>query len=111
MSHLDYTVLESLKEVMEDDFVLLLETFVQDSNERIAKLQSLVNTDDKEAIRRAAHSFKGSSSNVGATHLTNLCCTLEKKALAGNLEQLQEDLAAIEQEFAQVQSLLHKMTE
>lgn len=111
MSHLDYTVLESLKEVMEDDFVLLLETFVQDSNERIAKLQSLVNTDDKEAIRRAAHSFKGSCSNVGATQLTSLCCDLEKKALAGNIAQLQEDLAAIEQEFAQVRNLLHEMVE
>jgi len=109
MNHLDYPVLDSLKEVMEDDFVLLLETFIQDSNERIEKLQTLVTSDDKDAIRRAAHSFKGSCSNVGAAHLTTLCAALEKKALAGNLAQLSDDLAEIEAEFAQVRSLLHEM--
>lgn len=109
MNHLDYPVLDSLKDVMEDDFVLLLETFIQDSNERIEKLQLLVITDDKDAIRRAAHSFKGSCSNIGATHLTTLCSDLEKKALAGDLARLGEDLAVIEQEFAQVRHLLHEL--
>lgn len=109
MSHLDYTVLESLKEVMEDDFILLLETFIQDSNERIEKLQALVTSDDKDAIRRAAHSFKGSCSNVGAAQLTLLCSDLEKKALAGNLTELQNDLSVIKQEFAQVRDLLQGM--
>lgn len=109
MNHLDYTVLESLKEVMEDDFILLLETFIQDSNERIEKLQALVASDDKDAIRRAAHSFKGSCSNVGAAQLTFLCSDLEKKALAGNLSELQNDLSAIKQEFAQVRDLLQGM--
>lgn len=109
MNHIDYPVLESLREVMEDDFVLLLETFIQDSNERIEKLQTLLNTEDKESIRRAAHSFKGSCSNIGATQLTKLCSDLEKKALAGNLAQLNDDFAVIEQEFAKVRSLLHEM--
>lgn len=109
MNHLDYPVLDSLKEVMEDDFVLLLETFIQDSKERIEKLQSLVKTDDKDAIRRAAHSFKGSCSNIGATRLTTLCSELERKALEGNLDHVENDLVVIEREFAQVQSLLREL--
>lgn len=109
MDHLDYSALDSLKDVMEDDFHLLLETFVLDSTERVEKLQSLASTQDSDAIRRAAHSFKGSCSNVGATYLTSLCAALEKKAMAGDLTHLHEDLLAIEQEFTQVKSLLRKL--
>ncbi|HEX7762107.1 MAG TPA: Hpt domain-containing protein, partial [Cellvibrio sp.] len=58
---------------------------------------------------RAAHSFKGSSSNVGAIRLMALCSSLEKKAVSNKLEQLEQDLEAIEQEFAQVQELLRAL--
>jgi histidine phosphotransfer protein HptB len=106
MEHLDYDTLGTLKQVMEDDFGLLLETFKQDSTDRLQKLREVIQSDDADQIRRAAHSFKGSSSNVGAQQLSALCAALEKKALAGDLQGLVEDVNAIEQEFLLVQSLL-----
>ncbi len=106
MDHLDYETLNTLKQVMEDDFGLLLETFKQDSTERLKKLYEVVQGTDADLIRRSAHSFKGSSSNVGAKQLSALCAALEKKALAGDLHGLTEDVQAIEQEFLLVQSLL-----
>ncbi|WP_039913877.1 Hpt domain-containing protein [Cellvibrio mixtus] len=99
MEHLDYETLNTLKQVMEDDFNLLIETFTQDSTERLKKLQELIQGNDADLIRRAAHSFKGSSSNIGAQQLSALCAALEKKALAGELENLTVDVARIEQEF------------
>lgn len=106
MDHLDYDTLDTLKQVMEDDFNLLIETFRQDSVERLKKLHEVVQGNDADLIRRAAHSFKGSSSNIGAQQLSALCATLEKKALAGNFQGLVEDVQAIELEFLHVQSLL-----
>lgn len=106
MDHLDYDTLSTLKQVMEDDFSLLIETFRQDSIERLKTLHEVVQGNDADQIRRAAHSFKGSSSNIGALQLSALCAGLEKKALAGNLQGLVEDVQVIEQEFHQVQSLL-----
>ncbi|HEY8942232.1 MAG TPA: Hpt domain-containing protein [Cellvibrio sp.] len=106
MDHLDYDTLDTLKQVMEDDFNLLIETFRQDSIERLKKLHEVVQGNDADLIRRAAHSFKGSSSNIGAQQLSALCAALEKKAVAGNFQGLADDVQAIEQEFLHVQSLL-----
>lgn len=109
MEHLDYETLNTLRQVMEEDFGLLIDTFIQDSNDRIVKLREVVGGTEADPIRRAAHSFKGSSSNIGALRLTALCYSLEKKAMTNNLEQLDQDLLDIEQEFAQVQELLRTL--
>lgn len=109
MEHLDYDTLNTLKDVMEDDFALLLDTFMQDSSERISTLRAVIQQSDADLIRRAAHSFKGSCSNIGALHLSALCASLEKKALEQTLENLPQDLDAIEQEFDQVQLLLRAL--
>jgi histidine phosphotransfer protein HptB len=106
MEHLDYDTLNTLKQVMEDDFELLIDTFVLDSNDRIQTLHKVIKGDQADLIRRAAHSFKGSSSNIGAPQLAALCSALEKKVLANNFDDLADDLHVIEQEFAQVEILL-----
>lgn len=110
MEHLDYDTLNTLKQVMEDDFALLIDTFVQDSTDRINTLRDVIKGNDATLIRRAAHSFKGSSSNVGAQRLSALCSNVEKKALENNLEGLADDLEAIEQEFAHVLILLRAVS-
>jgi histidine phosphotransfer protein HptB len=99
VQHLDYDALNSLKDVMEGEFGFLIDTFIQDSSDRLDKLYTLIGTDNIDAIRRAAHSFKGSCSNLGALHLANLCAALERKARENDLSTLGEDLADIEAEF------------
>jgi HPt (histidine-containing phosphotransfer) domain-containing protein len=110
MEHLDYDTLNTLKQVMEDDFTLLIDTFVQDSTGRISTLREVIKGTNADLIRRAAHSFKGSSSNIGAPQLSALCFAVEKKALENNFEGLATDLDSIEQEFAQVLILLRSIT-
>jgi len=121
MEHLDYDTLNTLKQVMDDDFALLIDTFVQDSTSRISTLREIIQREamqnaimqgtarqspEADLIRRAAHSLKGSSSNIGALQLSALCSAVERKALANVIEGLTNDLDGIEQEFAKVQSLL-----
>lgn len=104
--HLSYDALNALKEVMEDDFIFLIETFIQDSEDRLAKLHELAGGDDVDAIRRASHSFKGSCSNLGALRLASLCAASERKALDKDLTNLGTDLAEIEAEFLLVKKMM-----
>ena len=91
---------------MEDDFNFLIETFIQDSEDRLAKLHELVGGDDVDAIRRASHSFKGSCSNLGALRLASLCAESERKALNKDIANLGADLAEIEAEFMIVKQMM-----
>ncbi|WP_347904772.1 Hpt domain-containing protein [Pseudomonas purpurea] len=100
--HLDPEVLSALQEVMEDEYPILLETFLHDCEERLSCLHA---TDDPQQLVSTAHSFKGSSSNMGAKRLAELCDELEQCAKASppmGIEQLVEDIAG---EFAIVRRL------
>ena len=104
--HLDTDALETLKEIMEDDFSLLIETFVSDSQNRLKELQSLLAAGEPDAVRRCAHSMKGSCGNVGALALADLLMQLETLGQSGSLDGASDILSAAEAEFAQVKQVL-----
>ncbi len=103
--HLDNTVLETLRDVMEDEYSLLLETFLLDSEERLRLLLETSLSGDAQAMRLAAHSFKGSCSNMGALLLASLCKELEELARRERLEATVELLEQVQREFAIVRIL------
>jgi len=94
--HLDPVAVAELKGVMGSDFGLLVQTFFTDSVQRIEGIRAALSAADPEALRRAAHSFKGSSGNMGAPHLAELCRALEELGRDGGIdggEQLLDELA------------------
>ncbi|MGV8886525.1 MAG: Hpt domain-containing protein [Pseudomonas sp.] len=101
-THLDRNVLSALQEVMEDEYPTLLDTFLADSEERLCILR---NTEDAEQLMNAAHSFKGSSSNMGAIRLAELCNELEQRAKQESLAGIKELVGEIDGEFAIVRPL------
>jgi len=100
--HLDPDVLSGLQEVMEGEYPKLLETFLDDSQKRIEALRTA--RDDAKALGKIAHSFKGSSGNLGAVRLAQLCERLELESgePTANLEALVDQ---IDHEFALVKPL------
>ncbi|MDT4847417.1 hypothetical protein FQZ97_814710 [compost metagenome] len=58
------------------------------------------------ALRLAAHSFKGSCSNMGAPVLAGLCKQLEESARREQLADAPVLIQRIEQEFTLVRGLL-----
>lgn len=115
LKHLDYDTLNGLREIMEDDFCLLIETFIQDSRDRLSTLLQFANTDELDNLRRAAHSFKGSCSNIGALRLAELCAQVENRALADaesgietNVTLMETDVDNIRVEFLAVEVALLK---
>ena len=61
------------------------------------------NLDD---LRRAAHTLKGNSSQVGAVRLSSLCFDLEQAAKAGSLEGVEKMIEAIQAELVFVKDFL-----
>jgi len=100
--HLDPAVLSGLQEVMEGEYPKLLATFLDDSQKRIEALRQA--GDDAKALGRIAHSFKGSSGNLGAVRLAQLCQRLEAESVeaAADLGALVDQ---IDHEFALVKPM------
>ncbi|TFF13303.1 Hpt domain-containing protein [Pseudomonas sp. BCA14] len=100
--HLDPEVLSGLQDVMEDEYPKLLETFLDDSQKRVEALRKA--RDDAKALGRIAHSFKGSSGNLGAVRLAQLCQRLEVESV-GAAADLGALVDQIDSEFALVRPL------
>lgn len=106
--HLDREVLSTLKEVMEEGYPELLDTFLKDSE---ARLRVLHEARDAEKLSATAHSFKGSSSNMGALRLAELCGELEQRAKAPPLRGIESLVNEIDSEFAHVRTLYREERE
>jgi HPt (histidine-containing phosphotransfer) domain-containing protein len=105
--HLDQSVLATLQEVMEDEYSTLLEVFLQDSEARIVRIRHLMAQVpvDLLEVSMTAHSFKGSSSNMGAMRLVELCRELEDRTRERQVDGLARLLASVEDEYSIVRRL------
>ena len=65
---------------------------------------------DPDALKQAAHTLKGSSSNLGAEPLTSLCVALEEHGQAGEIQEAVSLIDQLEQEFERVKSTLETLT-
>ena len=85
---LNEAVLEELRAIMEDEFPLLLEEFLVESERQYQQVQTAWDAGDYDHLRRAAHSLKGSCANIGAESLHGTCATLELSAKERELGQV-----------------------
>lgn len=104
---LDEQTLVTLHDVMGEDFPLLIETYMTDAEARLNALVASIAQQDADALRRAAHSFKGSSCNIGALRLGDYCDEMEALALAQNSARWEQQLLRIQEEYAEVERLLN----
>lgn len=98
-THVDRKVLSDLQDVMEDGYINLLETFLADSEVR---LRQLGRARSAEELGLAAHSFKGSASNMGARQLAALCWQLEDRVNRQALYDVEHLINQIHREFSVV---------
>lgn len=100
----DEAALSELRSIMGDDFQLLIDTFINDSEQRIVALQEAVNNADAELLRTSAHSFKGSSLNISAAKLTSVCKDLEDRGRESRLAGADEVLAELQVAYDEVKA-------
>jgi HPt (histidine-containing phosphotransfer) domain-containing protein len=103
---LDPAVVESLRQLTPpgepDVLVEILGVFLTDVPRRIAQLKAAWRGGDAAGVQRAAHSLKGSSGNIGADALFDVCRQLDDRAKSGEL-RLEELIAALDREYGRVE--------
>lgn len=88
---LDRQLIAELRDIMGPEFPVLVQAYLRDAEARMQELRTALGTlpsreddaaeaRDAESARRAAHTLKGSSSNLGAVRVTRLCAELEELA-------------------------------
>lgn len=98
----DLENLQLLKELLADRFAELVDTYLSDSSTRFASLCNAIENGDMKTVQHEAHGLKGSSKNIGANPLADLCSTLETQARDGDIKDCEQQLAAIEKNIATV---------
>lgn len=106
---LDPDAMTRLLEITGDDVAFvdeLVDTFIDDATTQVDALTQASVDGDAAATVRPAHSLKSNSLNVGAVALAELCRSLEADGRAGDVPDLVERVAAVENEFSAVRSAL-----
>ncbi|MCU7932736.1 MAG: response regulator [Candidatus Thiodiazotropha sp. (ex Codakia rugifera)] len=76
---IDRSILEELFEIMEDEFVSVLESYLSSAPGLMHAIRDAVKAGDMDALVKSAHPLKSSSANVGAMELSILARELEFK--------------------------------
>jgi CheY-like chemotaxis protein/nitrogen-specific signal transduction histidine kinase/HPt (histidine-containing phosphotransfer) domain-containing protein len=99
--------LERLGEAAGEDLVGQLAVLFQaDASGHLLLLRQALAATDATAAGLSAHSMKGASANLGATHLARLCGELEERSVMGNLSGASALIDAIETELDRVHAAL-----
>ena len=107
------TTIEQLQEMDDDGSFLhrIIDAYLEKSPTDIEQLNQGLAQSDAEALRKAAHSFKSSSYNLGAHQLAELCKTLEMMGRENDLDQAASLCDGIDAEYRRAREALIKIQE
>jgi histidine phosphotransfer protein HptB len=110
---IDPEALENLRALNPDDNDAFLREiagiFLEDTPLRIAELEQSLAAGDAAKFTRAAHSIKGSSSNLGAMTLRAAAEKLEHQSKTAGLGDVAALVAAVKTEFARTLAELNRL--
>ncbi|WP_159441291.1 hybrid sensor histidine kinase/response regulator [Desulfopila aestuarii] len=85
----------------------VVRAYLNNGESTVAKLKGFVETGRMNDLRIAAHTMKSSSANVGALRLSKMCAELESIAAVGIIENIDDLIEAIHNEYLQVEDSLN----
>ena len=107
---LDRNTIDELREIMEENFTELVETFLQDLPIELAKVDEAVENREPEALYYTAHHLKSSSGSMGALQLAELLAQLETLgsdgSIIGSMPLMEQARTAAEQTRIALKMLL-----
>ena len=107
---IDPTTFTELRDAVGEDFIgELVDTFLAEAPLLLATLREAAAAGDKDSYRRAAHSLKNGSANVGARQLSELCAELEQRGRHGPLDELEQPMAEFEQLYQRTGAALRAL--
>lgn len=99
---------------VDGDFTVLKELiriFLADCPKMLSEIRRAIARRDKEALRTAAHAFKGSVANFAATDALEAALKLETRGRNGDLAGAEVDYAALKIEIARLRRALAALRE
>jgi HPt (histidine-containing phosphotransfer) domain-containing protein len=110
---IDPEAIENLRALNPDDgdgFLRdIVSIFLEDTPARIAELKQAFAAGDANKFTRAAHSIKGSSSNLGAKMLRSISEKLEHQSRAGALPDLSSVISELDVAYAATKNALEEI--
>lgn len=106
--HIDQKVIDELKELLDHDQLLdVTKLFVEHVEEKLEQFQKAVKQNNLTDIESISHSMKGSSANMGAILMSQICNEIMESTQAGNLsDSINKSLGQLEKEFLLVKDYL-----
>lgn len=105
---LDPKVVDSLRQLTpagEPDVLgEVLRLFIDEVPRRVERLKSAWQESNAVELQRAAHSLKGSSGNIGAHHMYEICKQLDERGKAGDFNGARHLLDSLVEEYARVEA-------
>jgi len=109
---LDPTVLANLRKLEDATGATilpqLLASFAAVTPPRLAALRDAIAAGDSSQVQLGAHTLKGSSANLGAQRMAQLCGDLELLGQTSDLAHAAGILANIDMEFVRVRTALER---
>lgn len=102
-------IVDDLKELMEEDFPFLIETFLTDCESRLVDLKTAILESNATEIRELAHGFKGSSSNLGADKLSEISFSIETMGRDNDLSNIEHANTDLNTEYQLVKEYFNSI--
>ena len=109
---LDPAVVDSLRKLTPpgepDVLAEILTVFLEEVPRRIERLKAAWWDGNAAEVQRAAHSLKGSSGNIGADQLFEVCKQIDQRAKAGDL-RIDQLVAALDRAYLDVEAEIKRL--
>ncbi|GAB6095806.1 hypothetical protein JCM14469_20590 [Desulfatiferula olefinivorans] len=90
----------------EDEFIEIVELFLETAEEDVHKLEGALASGNCEAAADAAHSLKGAAGNLGFMEISTLSAGLENQARNHHMDDLPSAIPTLGALLADIRSLL-----
>ncbi|MBM4349460.1 MAG: Hpt domain-containing protein [Deltaproteobacteria bacterium] len=99
---MDFGALAKDFEMEKDEFLEILNLFLESSYDDLKKLQSAIDEEDSLKAAHAAHSIKGAAMNLGLLEIYELAKSIERSAKENHLCQVHEMAKRAQEEIDRI---------
>ena len=99
---------EDMRDLLEEDFLELIQVYLTDSRQRIALLYSALTNNDNAAGFEAAHALKGGSANLVTIQLINHTDQLQAACSAQRINQSKSLIEALPLALKEVENEINQ---
>ena len=104
---LDQNVIAELLEVGDAEFLQdLFETYMEDAHDKLQNIEKALTDGDAQALGRLAHTFKGSSGNIGAPALSEIAEKLQHLGAEDQLDSVEPLVAELKELYQLVEQAM-----